>query len=116
MGERRRTVRAVVRLEVYDDGRRQERIPLYISRNISGGGIFLITQEPYPPGTNIRISFTLPGDRTPVTALGEVVWSRDQREAPERQPGMGVKFVEIKDFDQERLRQFVKDRLDKGGD
>jgi len=108
MAERRRSVRGVARIEVYDPDRRSDRVPLYISMNVSGGGMFLITQDPFPPQTKLRISFNLPNDPDPIEATGEVVWRRTEREAPERQPGMGIRFVEIDQGDRERIRSFVR--------
>src|SRR3990172_8997053 len=95
MAERRRTVRAIARIEVFDKGARQERVPLYVSGNVSSGGIFLITQEPFALGTDLKISFTLPGDDRPIETLGQVVWQRSERSAADRQPGMGVQFMKI---------------------
>jgi len=114
MVERRRTVRAIARIEVFDKGARRERVPLYVSGNVSSGGIFLITQEPFAPGTNLKISFTLPGDDQPIESMGQVVWLRDERTAPERQPGMGVQFMAIAREDQERVREFVHSQSEKG--
>jgi uncharacterized protein (TIGR02266 family) len=114
MAERRRTVRAIARIEVFDRGARQERVPLYVSGNVSAGGIFLITQEPIATGTNLKISFTLPDDDRPIEAMGQVIWQRDQRTAPDRQPGMGVQFMKIAQDDQDRVRAFVHSQVEKG--
>jgi uncharacterized protein (TIGR02266 family) len=114
MAERRRTVRAIARIEVFDKGARRERVPLYVSGNVSSGGIFLITQEPIALGTNLKISFTLPGDDRPIEAMGQVIWQRNERSAPDRQPGMGVQFMAIGREDQERIRDFVHAQIEKG--
>jgi hypothetical protein len=50
--------------------------------------MFLITQEPYPPGTVISLSFVLPADNKAVEAKGTVVWSRKEK-------------------DQQKIRKFV---------
>lgn len=107
MAERRSTLRAVVRIEVYDRESRAERVPLFVAGNVSPGGMFLITQTPYERGTTLKISFSLPGDDQPVQAVGSVVWNRGERSAPDRQPGMGVQFIEIRKEDAERIRAFV---------
>jgi len=114
MAERRRTVRAVARIDVYDEGAHQKRVPLYISGNVSAGGIFLITNEPFEPGTEMKISFTLPDDREPINTVGQVIWKRQGREAADRQPGMGVQFHEISREDHERVRAFVYEQAEKG--
>lgn len=107
MPERRHGLRAVARIEVYDREARAERVPLYVSGNVSAGGIFLITQSPFAPGTIMRISFGLPGEDDQIQTVGEVVWSRSEKSGRTRQPGMGVQFTEIREVDRERIRRFV---------
>lgn len=107
MAERRSTVRAVVRIEVYDQDSRVERVPLFISGNVSSGGLFLITREPYPLKTSLKIEFSLPGEGPPIKALGSIVWTRTDKQAPGQQPGMGVQFMEIEEKDRDRVRKFV---------
>ena len=107
MAERRGTVRAVARIEVFDEKTHVERVPLFVSGNVSAGGIFLITQEPYQIGTKLRIKFNLPDDPQPIETEGEVVWQRGERENSDRQPGMGVQFMKIAESDRGRIRRFV---------
>ena len=107
MAERRGNVRLVTRLEVQEKNSRHARVPLYVTGNISGGGMFLITQEPYPPGTVISLSFVLPADNKAVEAKGTVVWSRKEKENSQKQPGMGIQFLEIDEKDQQKIRKFV---------
>jgi len=114
MVERRGTVRAIARIEVFDDNARVERVPLFISGNVSSGGIFLITNEPYKHGTNMKISFSLPCENKPIQAEGCVVWKRRQREQSDRQPGMGVQFMKIDKEDREKIREFVAEQVELG--
>lgn len=112
MPERRSTLRAVARIEVYDRDSCSERVPLYVAGNVSPGGMFLITQSPFERGTSLKISFGLPGQEPPVLAVGSVVWSRTERTAADRQPGMGVQFIEIAKEDVERIRTFVNNQTE----
>lgn len=114
MAERRRTVRAVARIEVFNKGAHSQRVPLYISGNVSAGGIFLITQDPFPVGTDLKISFTLPDDENHIETEGTVIWSRRERESAERPPGMGVQFSVIGKEDRERVRAFVNEQAELG--
>lgn len=107
MVERRRSVRAVAKIEVFKKGTRAQRVPLYVSGNVSAGGIFLITQDPLELGTDMKISFNLPGDDKTIETEGRVIWKRGQRKASDQQPGMGVQFMKIDPGDQERVREFV---------
>jgi uncharacterized protein (TIGR02266 family) len=106
--ERRRTIRAVARIEVQDKDHPRERVPLYISGNVSEGGLFLITMDPYAPGTELSVKFNLPDDQKPIEAMGTVIWKRDQRQNPKGQPGMGVQFMNISKTDRERICKFVE--------
>ncbi len=117
MAERRRTVRAVARIEVYySKATKEQRVPLYISGNVSSGGIFLITQDPFPPGTELKISFNLPDDPRTIETLGTVIWERRARTAADCQPGMGVQFMEIRREDKERIREFVYEQVKLGNE
>jgi uncharacterized protein (TIGR02266 family) len=107
MVERRGAVRAVAKIEVFRKEGPVSRVPLYVSGNVSAGGLFLITQEPFEPGTDLIIKFSLPKDNNKISAVGSVVWKRESREAKDLKPGMGVKFIEITNKDQEKIRTYV---------
>jgi uncharacterized protein (TIGR02266 family) len=57
--------------------------------NLSRGGLRLEHTIPLPIGTVVNLTFTLPGDKTPVDVSGEIVSAA----APE-DLRMGVKFVD----------------------
>jgi uncharacterized protein (TIGR02266 family) len=56
--------------------------------NLSRGGLRLEHTIPLPVGTTVNLTFTLPGDKSPVDVSGEIVSAA----APE-DLRMGVKFV-----------------------
>lgn len=62
----------------------------YHSDNLSGGGVFLLSDDPLPEETRVDLNLYLPRLDKPVPARGEVVWR--QRQAPR---GFAVKFTEI---------------------
>lgn len=84
--------------------RQTERIPLemwveettdnerYFRRagNLSRGGLRLDHTIPLPQGTMVNLTFTLPGDSTPVEVAGEIVSSAGPDDLR-----MGVKFVSV---------------------
>jgi uncharacterized protein (TIGR02266 family) len=107
MADRRANVRAVVRLEV--ENRDLGRVPLYVTANLSAGGMFLITKDPLPEETRLRLKFVLPTDKTPLQTVARVLWVREEEKAnPGQPPGMGVQFLECSPRDQARLRAFVE--------
>ncbi len=108
MVDRRKDLRAVVRLEVEPGAGSLKRPPFYITGNISVGGMFLITSDPLPEKTKIALQFRLPDDEEKIQVLAEVVWCREKDERPGLPPGMGIKFLKISDKDREKIDRFVK--------
>ncbi|HLG19904.1 MAG TPA: TIGR02266 family protein [Bdellovibrionota bacterium] len=78
--------------------------------NISEHGIFIETTEPMSAGTMVDLQFTLPEERKAVEVLGEVIWTNPVR--PNRQqnhnPGMGIRFVNMKEVDKEKILTLIK--------
>lgn len=52
-------------------------------------GLFLASNQLWPPGTALTLLLALPGERLPTRISGEVVWARTQGVA-----GMFVRFTE----------------------
>jgi hypothetical protein len=46
-----------------------------------------------------------------IKAKAAVLYSYAENEGPYREPGMGVKFIEIADRDRNAIRQFIKGQL-----
>jgi 2-amino-4-hydroxy-6-hydroxymethyldihydropteridine diphosphokinase len=96
--------------------RQTERIPLemwveettenerYFRRagNLSRGGLRLDHTIPLPQGTRVNLTFTLPGDTTPIDVAGEIVSSSGPDDLR-----MGVKFVSVGAPAQERLDAYL---------
>src|SRR5262245_61992158 len=93
----------------YADQRRFERLDLEVevdmfsdhnfftgfSCNVSEGGIFVATHRVREVGSRVEVTFTLPGDETPIVARTEVKWVRVHNEESNVPPGMGLMFVDI---------------------
>jgi len=81
--------------------------------------MFLITSDPIPEKTRLKLQFQLPQDPEKIEVLGEVIWCRESKEKPNLPPGMGIKFLKIEDKDKDRIRYFVQgileqEKTDKG--
>lgn len=80
----------------------------YYSRDLSMGGIFLETREPFAAGAPIVIEFPLPGVARRVTCPGKVV-----RVVPPVEndanvvPGMGIQFNELDEETKGLLAEFI---------
>jgi type IV pilus assembly protein PilZ len=82
---------------------------LYASiANISAMGIFVKTVEPIPVGTRLVLSFAPPGYE-PFKLQGKVAWiNRVRPDGDNPNPGMGIRFVDLKPEDRERLVEVIR--------
>jgi uncharacterized protein (TIGR02266 family) len=99
--ERRRYKRAPLRIivRVKTEAGSQR----YYSKNISPGGVFLLSDAPLAEETEVELEMELPGMSAPVKVGGEVVWNR--RQEPR---GFAVKFIDISDITREFIRWSVR--------
>ena len=77
----------------------------HVSANISTGGAFFNRAIPHPVGTEVALTFQLPGaDAAPVRCRGEVV------NVPEAGDGlgMGVRFLDLGEADIVRVQGFIE--------
>ena len=74
--------------------------------NLGIGGAFVKSDDPCPPGTPITLRFYLDEATPPLSVAGEVVWLR-RNGTDLRETGMGVRFLQIGDDDQRRLREYL---------
>lgn len=83
---------------------------LYASiRDISELGIFVATREPLAIGTRVTLRFAPPPSERGFVLSGVVQWVNPLRLLAEnRNPGMGVKFVELTAEDRERLVSAIR--------
>lgn len=80
------------------------------STNLSEGGLFIATLSTPPRGTQVELTFTLPGG-APIKARGVVRWTREVNDAmPEVMPGAGVQFVELAPEVAASISEFVMKR------
>jgi type IV pilus assembly protein PilZ len=82
---------------------------LYASiTNISAMGIFVKTTEPLTVGTRLIMAFLPPGAE-PFKLEGEVAWINALRpDGDNPNPGMGVRFVNLRPDDRERLVEVIR--------
>jgi molecular chaperone DnaK len=65
--------------------------------NVSRGGIFVRTREPWPPGTELAIDIALANGDQVIRGRGVVRWTTPPSAPgePPRDPGMGLRFTEL---------------------
>ena len=85
------------------------------AHDVSRGGIYIKTSNPFPPGTLLKFEIRLASDQAVITGVGRVVWKRDSAQgAGERPSGMGVKFIKIDDPSRAVIERLTSTRADAG--
>ncbi|MEA3509613.1 MAG: hypothetical protein U9R33_04005, partial [candidate division NC10 bacterium] len=56
--------------------------------------MFIATEFPPPPGTEVMLHFSLPGLSHPLSDLAQVMWICGEKMAENPITGMGVQFLE----------------------
>ncbi len=90
------------------------------TRNISHGGMFIATQQPFAIGTRFRFDLEVPGEDRLISLMGEVRWTVEPRQiegmsasAPDVDAGMGIQFLFDEDSDRDafdgRVRKMVEE-------
>jgi Tfp pilus assembly protein PilZ len=76
--------------------------------NLSQGGIFIMTTEPFPVGSEVKISFSREKE-SHIHLKGVVVYTRSpSTDMTTRQPGMAIKFIEVGDAERKILVSLAK--------
>lgn len=102
--ERRKTERTQVVVRV--DYSTVDELFSEFTRDINEGGLFIETRDPRPPGTEVSLHFTLPGEADPVATTGRVVWTTSGEDG--RPAGMGVEFEGLASEARERIDAHVR--------
>jgi len=81
------------------------------TQNLDEGGLFVATFDVKPIGAKVLFTFELPGKRQ-ITAKGRVVWVREyDPKTPDVTPGMGLKFLMLREDDRKAIEGFLKRRV-----
>jgi|GEM_PF-529109 len=78
--------------------------------NLGQGGMFIATEHPSPPGTEVILRFALPSVAAPLSVRGRVAWISGQDREASAVTGMGVQFLDLNPMDTAVIGTFV-DRL-----
>lgn len=79
--------------------------------DLSENGIYVPTREPYPQ--NRRVTLQLDIKNRTISATAAVLHSHTSAEGPRKEPGMGLKFVKISQQDQDFIRKFIHDEVNR---
>ena len=82
------------------------------TKDISGGGLCLVTRERINPGVVLAMDIKFPHLAEPTLISGRVIWSQKSNLGPSPAGHMrfdnGIEFVEINDLDRQRIIEQVK--------
>jgi len=113
MEERREHPR--VQLVVKVTNKSTKEFHYFYSRNVSLGGIFLETRQPYQPGTDVELDFFVPAGekRQRVLTNGKVARVVEYLDAQKENvaPGMGIKFDELSSETMGAISTYVRENL-----
>jgi uncharacterized protein (TIGR02266 family) len=85
------------------------------AHDVSRGGIYIKTANPFPAGTLLKFEIRLASDQAVIAGVGRVVWKRDAAHGQgERPAGMGVKFIKIDPPSAAVIDKLVNTRSDAG--
>ncbi|MFC1593742.1 flagellar brake protein [Candidatus Omnitrophota bacterium] len=80
------------------------------SRNISAGGICIISYEEIPIGTTLALTIYFPNEAFPIMCKGKVVWAKPFKvgnEEPRFDVGVGIEFFDINETDRKKIGEGV---------
>lgn len=75
------------------------------SKDISEGGICLITDHPIEKGKMLNLVFQLPDRLLPIESIGKVMWCRN---AIENLYEIGISFWDIKEQEQIEISKYLE--------
>ena len=76
------------------------------TRDVNEGGLFIETEKPRPPGTEVCLHFNLPGSDRTVKTDGIVVRVSDGSDGST--PGMGIEFEELPPDARQHINQVIR--------
>ena len=78
---------------------------------LSENGLFIMTYRPRP--VNSLLSFRFMVDNRPIDVRATVLYSFKTAAGPLKEPGMGLKFVDISERDRKFIRTLIREQLTK---
>jgi len=75
--------------------------------NVSARGIFVVTQDVHPVGTEVDLELRTVDGRTAVGGKGRVKWVRPVTTDPADLPGIGIEFSQLDDSNQALVAQIL---------
>ncbi len=84
------------------------------AKTISREGMFISSVNPRPMGEEFEISFKLPEGGLSVRCNCVVIWRQEFNLKPKREPGMGIRFIDLHFDVSEKIDEWIKTDAGKG--
>lgn len=82
-----------------------------IANDISEGGVFVATYQPLPVGSEVAIDLSFEAVGGPrLLVNGEVRWHRGDTPSGDAAPGMGLRFLDLREEARQWIAEFVRQR------
>jgi uncharacterized protein (TIGR02266 family) len=103
--QRRKHSRKPLRVKMAVKSSRSLGLAYFNTKDINLGGVFLESLDYYKAGTEIDLSFSLPGNPKPIKVRGKVLYVLTEELTGDSDlvPGMGVKFLNLEENDKKLL-------------
>lgn len=106
MEERRKSKRYPTEIEVRYSS--EQGLAVEWITNISKGGMFIKSENPLPPGTPLKITFSVPGrEDLSIEVKGVVRWKAEPSD-PSIIPGMGVEITKIDEKNRRIFEELIE--------
>ena len=109
--ERRKFIRVNSRLTAIFKNMKTGKVRRALTKDVSGLGLCLVTEEILEPGTLLGVEIKLPDRESRITFTAEVVWSRpvaaSRRSYENPTAETGIRFLGIDPKDQKLLRAYA---------
>lgn len=116
-----KAIMAAVKSDEFQERRKTDRVGLVVrvtyqsvdelfsefARNINEGGIFIETDSPQQPGSEVELQFKLPGSDELIQVAGTVVRSTNGG-GTDDSPGMGIEFGNLNPGARQRINQLIR--------
>ncbi len=82
--------------------------------DISLGGMFIRTDEPYAEGSLVYLQFHLRNGSALIEGLGKVAWNNppDEKKKNTHPAGMGIEFIDMDEKSMQLIRRIVNQDLE----
>ena len=78
------------------------------ARDVSRSGVFVKIAIPKNPGEEFQVEFTLPGADFTIKCRAQVMWSRGVSDTDIKEPGMGMRFIDLDPLIQDKIEEWVQ--------